>query len=88
VRTSGRTGPLEEDAFGEVVTPWVVGQNEQLRLQLEHLGFPELIPQLVQKEPALSTWEDVQKVAWKFARDVGRFLEGDFFAAVRNLDRV
>jgi hypothetical protein len=88
VRKRGLMGPLEEDAFGEVVTPWFGPQNDQLRLQLEFMGFAELIPELVLEDPPLSTWEEVQRAAWAFARNVNRVLEGDFFEETKKLDRL
>ncbi len=87
LRKRARSGPLEEDAFGEVVTPWFGLENEQLRLQLEHMGFSALIPELVVEDPSLSTWEEVQKAAWTLTRNLNRVLEGEFFTEVRKLDR-
>lgn len=83
-----RAGPLEKDAFGEVPAPWIVGENEQLRMQVEHMGFPELIPDLVLDDPSFATWEEVRAAAWKFARNLNSVLESEFFAEVRKLDHL
>jgi hypothetical protein len=77
-----------EGALGEDQDPWVRGLNEGLELTLETYGFPELVPQLVLRNPPLSTWEDVRRAARQIDANLTAVLEGQFFADVRHLREV
>jgi hypothetical protein len=82
-RARTRTGPLGEDQV-----PWVRGLNEGLELSLETYGFPELVPQIVLRNPSLSTWEDVRRAARRIDANLTAVLEGRFFEDVRHLREV
>jgi hypothetical protein len=60
---SGRTGPIADDD-----DPWIRRQNEETRRQLEMLGFPDLVPEVVLDELQLGTWEGVADDAERVSR--------------------
>ena len=80
VKEGGRTGPLGKDD-----DPWVRGENENLGLWLESNGFPDLVSELVVREPKLGTWEGVIETAREIDTKLTRVLEGDRLADVRLL---
>ena len=58
-----RTGPVAEDD-----DPWIRGQNEQTRSQLEMLGFADLVPLAVLDDLKIETWEGVTADAKRIGR--------------------
>jgi hypothetical protein len=64
-----RTGPVAEDN-----DPWIRGQNEQTRLQLEMLGFADLVPVAVLDDLKIETWEGVTADAKRIGRRLAEAL--------------
>jgi hypothetical protein len=53
----------------------VRGLNEGLELSLETFGFPELVPQIVLRNPSLSIWEDVRRAVRQIDGNLTAVLE-------------
>jgi hypothetical protein len=80
VKERGLSGSLGADD-----DPWVRDQNENLGLWLESNGFPDLVSELVVREPKLGTWEGVMETAREIDTNLTRVLEGERLADVRLL---
>jgi hypothetical protein len=79
LENEARSGPVSE--FDD---PWLREQNEQLRIQLQRFGYPELIHTLVltDSELLLDTWENVLLSAKCFDKKIGDFLGDPVFHAL------
>ena len=66
---SGRTGPIPEDD-----DPWIRSQNQETKRQLEMLGFPDLVPEVVLDELQVGTWEGVTDDAKRISRRLANAL--------------
>jgi hypothetical protein len=75
-----RTGPVAEDD-----DPWIRGQNEQTRLQLEMLGFADLVPVAVLDDLKIETWEGVTADAQRIGRCLAEALADPRFRVLGQL---
>jgi len=75
-----RSGPVAEDD-----DPWIRGQNEETRRQLEILGFADLVPIAVLGDLKIETWEGVTRDAKRIGRSLAEALADPRFHVLDRL---